>query len=141
MVGPTKVKPAAFSSLEIARDSSVSGRSRRGSARSSGAAGRRRTPEEVRKPSAPGSRGGPRARDGGHDLGAVAHDAGVGHQRLDMRGVEAGDRRRLEAREGAAEGVALAQDGDPGQAGLEAVEDQLLEQGAVVDSGTPHSVS
>ena len=37
--------------------------------------------------------------------------------------------------EGGAEGVALAQDRDPGEAGLETVEDQLLEQRPVVPFG------
>src|SRR5262249_39228362 len=66
------------------------------------------------------------------DLQAVAHDAGVLHQRLDLLRREARDLLRREAGEGAAEIVALAQDGDPGQPGLEAVEDELFEQRAVV---------
>jgi hypothetical protein len=38
--------------------------------------------------------------------------------------------------------VALAQDGDPGQARLKPVEDQLFPQRAAIErSGTPHSVS
>src|SRR5262249_34437772 len=62
----------------------------------------------------------------------VAHDAGVLHQRLDLLRGEARDLLRREAGEGAAEVVALAQDGDPGQPGLEAVENELFEQRAVV---------
>ncbi len=68
-----------------------------------------------------------RAGDGTLDLGAVAHDAGIVHQRLDLPGVVARNFRRLEIVERFAEIVALAQDGDPGKAGLETVEDQLLE--------------
>ena len=49
-----------------------------------------------------------------------------------LRGVVARDLLRIETVEGGAEGGALAQDGDPRQAGLEAVERELLEQGAVV---------
>src|SRR5262249_26747883 len=41
----------------------------------------------------------------------------------------------LEAVEGAAEILALAQDGDPGQSGLEAVEDELLIERAVIVFG------
>ena len=46
--------------------------------------------------------------------------------------VVARDFLRVETVEGGAEGGALAQDGDPRQAGLEAVERELLEQGAIV---------
>src|SRR5262249_330312 len=47
----------------------------------------------------------------------------------------------LEIVEGAAEILALAQDGDPGEPGLEAVEDQLLVERAVVIFGdTPFGV-
>src|SRR5262249_36076295 len=77
------------------------------------------------------ARGGDRALD----LGAVAHDAFVAHQRLDLALAVAGDRGRLEAVEGAAEIVALAQDGDPRQPGLEAVEHELFVQRAVIVLG------
>ncbi len=75
--------------------------------------------------------GGAGGQDGAFDLGAVADDAGILHQGLDLGGVVARDQRRVEAVEGALEIRALAQDGDPGEAGLEAVQDQLLEQLAV----------
>ena len=52
-----------------------------------------------------------------------------------LRRVPAHDPLRLEAVEGGAEGRALAQDRDPGQARLERVEDELLEQRAVVVFG------
>ena len=51
---------------------------------------------------------------------------------VDLGGVVARDLLGVETVEGGAEGVALAQDRDPRQAGLEAVEDELLEQRAVV---------
>ena len=91
-------------------------------------------PQEARESAAllddePGARAG----NGRLDLGAVAHDAGVEHQRLDLRLVEAGDHRRIEAREGLTEVLALAQDGDPGQARLEAVENEFFEQRPVVE--------
>src|SRR5262249_42899680 len=75
------------------------------------------------------------------DLGAVADDADIVHQRKDLLGVVARDLRRFEIVEGAAEVVALAQDGDPGQPGLEPVEDQLFVERAVVIFGyTPFAV-
>ena len=70
--------------------------------------------------------------DRAFDLHAVAHDAGVLHQLLDLLRRVARDLLRLEIVEGAAEIVALAQDRDPRQPGLEAVEHQLLEERAVV---------
>ena len=60
------------------------------------------------------------------DLDAVADDAGVVHQRRNLLSVEAGNLLGIEIGEGSAEGVALAQDRDPGKAGLEPVEDQFL---------------
>ena len=75
------------------------------------------------------------AGDGPLDLGAVPDDARVAHQPLDPRRGVARDPGRLEAVEGAPEVVALAQDGDPGEARLEAVEEQLLEERAAVALG------
>ena len=66
------------------------------------------------------------------DLGAVAHDAGIVHQRVDLLRIVARDLLGLEIVEGLSEIVALAQDRDPRQAGLETVEDQLFVQRAVV---------
>ena len=57
------------------------------------------------------------------------------HQRLELLGTIAGDDLRIEAVESAAEVLPLAQDRDPGEAGLETIEDQLLEQGPVVRLG------
>ncbi len=74
-------------------------------------------------------------RDRRLDLGAIAHDAGIEHQRLLLRRVPARDPLRLEPVEGGAEGRALAQDRDPGQPRLERVEDELLEQGAIIVFG------
>jgi hypothetical protein len=79
--------------------------------------------------------------DGGLDLAAVAHDPRVAEETLDVGGTEAGDHLGVEAGEHLAEGVALAQDGEPRQAGLEALEAQLLEQPVlVVDGPTPLGV-
>src|SRR5262249_39653832 len=63
---------------------------------------------------------------------AVADDADIVHQRVNFLGIVARDLLRLEVVEGAAEIVALAQDRDPGQPGLEAVENQLLIERAVI---------
>src|SRR5262249_40931523 len=69
------------------------------------------------------------------DLHAVAHDARILHQLLDLLRRVARDLLGLEAVEGAAEILALAQDGDPGPSGLEAVEDELLIERAVIVFG------
>ena len=138
MVGPTKLPPRARRSLAIASETIGLRRQFRASiCACSGSACRRRSPRDgcARPPCWRRSSVDARQRDRRHDFGAVAHDAGVLHQRLDLRLVVAHDLFRIEAVEGGAEGVALAQDGDPGQAGLEAVEDQLFEQRAVVPFG------
>ena len=57
---------------------------------------------------------GTRARYRSDDLGAVADNAGVGHQRGDARLVVAHDRLRLEAIEGTAEGVIVVDASIPG---------------------------
>ena len=92
-------------------------------------------PQQLREPRAflhhlePGARRGDRALD----LHAVAHDAGVLHQLArPSSACSARSSPACEAVEGAAEVLALAQDGDPRQPGLEAVEHQLLVQRAVV---------
>ena len=76
---------------------------------------------------------GLRVADGRFDLAAVAHDPGVAQQSLDISLAIARDLRGLEPVEGRAEPLAFAQDGDPGQPGLETVQDQLLPQRAAVD--------
>src|SRR3984957_7501185 len=73
-----------------------------------------------------------RAVDRAFDLGAIANDADIVHQRVNFLGVVMCDLFGLEIVEGAAEIVALAQDRDPGQPGLETVEYQLFIQRAVV---------
>src|SRR5262245_5721775 len=72
------------------------------------------------------------AGDRAFDLGAVAYDADIVHQRVNLLGVVTRDLLRPEIVEGFAKVVALAQDGDPRQASLESVEDQLFIQRAVV---------
>src|SRR5665213_166679 len=73
--------------------------------------------------------------DRAFDLGAIAHNAGVLHQPFDFLRRVARDLFRIEFAEGAAEVFALAQNRDPRQPGLEAVEHQLLVERAVIPLG------
>src|SRR6185437_11642537 len=73
-----------------------------------------------------------RAGDRALDLGAIADDADVIHQCVNLPGVVARDLLGTEIVKGAAKILALAQDREPGQPGLEAVKDQLFVQRAVV---------
>src|SRR3954470_1397271 len=73
-----------------------------------------------------------RAADRRLDLGASANDAFVAHQPRDVGGAECRDLLRIEASEGAAESLALAQDDAPREAGLEAFQHQHLPQHAGV---------
>ena len=51
--------------------------------------------------------------DGGFDLAPMPDDAGIGEKRRDLRVAVARDLGRVEAVERRAEGLALAQNGDP----------------------------
>ena len=82
-----------------------------------------------------------RVRDRRLDLAAVADDRRVGEQPLDVALAEPGDRIRVEAGERGAEALALAQDRQPGQARLEALEAEALVDAALVVTGRPHSSS
>ena len=70
--------------------------------------------------------------DGRLNLEAVAHDAGIGEQASDLRGIIAGDPFRVEMVEHRAVALPLAQDGEPVEAGLRAFENQHFEQPAVI---------
>jgi hypothetical protein len=72
---------------------------------------------------------------GAVDFEAVADDAGVLQELGDFGVVVAGDFVGIEVVEGGVVGVALAEDGDPTEAGLGAVEDELGEELAVVVFG------
>jgi hypothetical protein len=79
---------------------------------------------------------------GGLDLEAIAHDAGIAHQARHIFGAVAGDALRIECMERGAKILALLEDGQPRQAGLEALEHQLFKECADPRSGaTPHSSS
>src|SRR5689334_1155146 len=67
------------------------------------------------------------------DLSAVADDAGIGDQTLDVLLSEPCDLVEVEAGKSLAEILALAEDRQPGQARLEAFEAYLLEEPLVVD--------
>src|ERR1700719_2211682 len=75
---------------------------------------------------------GPRRAHGALDLGAIAHDAGILHQPLELGRPVARDFLRNEIVEGAAEVLPLAQDGDPRQPGLETVEHEFFIERAIV---------
>src|SRR3546814_2187340 len=60
--------------------------------------------------------------DGGFDLAAMAHDAGILEQPLDIGFGESRDLAELETGKGGAEIVTLGEDRAPRQAGLEAFE-------------------
>ena len=65
----------------------------------------------------------------------MADDRGVAEQPLDLLFAESRDLGEIEAGKGAPEPLSLAQDREPGEAGLEAFEAELLEQPPVVGDG------
>src|SRR5882724_2728230 len=71
------------------------------------------------------------------DLAAVPDDAGVQEQSLDVTLAEAGNVLRVEAGERSPEILALAQNRQPGEAGLKAFEAEALEQPAFVGDRSP----
>src|SRR6201999_1448070 len=70
------------------------------------------------------------AFDGSLDLGAAANDALILQQAIDVARAVSRDLFWREIVEGFAEIVPLAQNGDPGQAGLESIQHQLFIQRA-----------
>ena len=85
--------------------------------------------------------GAARVVDRRGDLAAVTHDARIGEQALHVTIVEAADHARVEAGERLTEVVALAQDGQPRQPGLEPLEAELLVEPVVVgDRPAPFGV-
>jgi hypothetical protein len=72
----------------------------------------------------------------------MADDAGICEQACDLLRSLTGDDAGIEIVERGTEVLALAQDGDPSEPGLEAFQHELLEQRARASAlGTPHSVS
>jgi len=66
------------------------------------------------------------------DLGAVAHDAGVGEEALHVALAEAGDGSRIEAGEGPPVAITAFEDRPPGEPRLRPLQHQELEERAVV---------
>src|SRR5690348_16582457 len=79
---------------------------------------------------------GPGVGDRRLDLAPMADDPRVREQPLDVPFAEACDPLRLEAGEPAPERLALAEDRDPGEPGLEALEAEALVQPALVANRT-----
>ena len=75
--------------------------------------------------------GAPGVVDRRVDLAAMPNDPGVLHQPLDVGLVEFGDPLEVEACEGGAEILTLAQDRQPRKAGLEAFKADFLEQARI----------
>jgi len=73
----------------------------------------------------------------GLDLAPVADDVGISKQLLDPSRIIRGDPLRVEAVERLTVTLAFPQDGDPAQAGLGALQDEKLEQPAVVVQRDP----
>ena len=137
VVGPTKLQPRLRRSLESACDAGEVGMAltascvrRFGPTRRLGFeapdVGRQRAEFHAQFEHALG------VVDRGADLACVAHDAGIAQQALDVGLVKRRHPLGVELGEGAPEGLALVQDGEPGQARLEAFQTQFLEQPALV---------
>ena len=138
MVGPTKVQPCFFRSLDSATDSGEvetvcgPGAPRGLEAPEEGGQRALRVHELAARPSVVDHR---------LDLAAMADDARVREQALDVARAEPGDPVDVEVVEGGAEVLALGEDGPPAQARLEALQAELLEQTAVVaDRKAPFGV-
>ena len=129
MVGPTNVQPRFFRSLEIAVEVGVKACHSVGGP-SKVACGHMYSAIDPNSSISSNARG--RVVDGRADLALVSDDAGIVEQAVDVVLVEVGDEPRVEAGEGSTEVFALAQDGQPRQAGLEALEAQLFEQAMIV---------
>src|SRR6185369_14891237 len=78
---------------------------------------------------------GTRREDGAFDLHAIADNALVLHQALDLLGRVARYLLGLEFAEGSPEVVAFAQYGDPGQSGLESVQNKFLIERSIIKFG------
>ena len=75
---------------------------------------------------------GARVEGDGLEFAAVSDESRVPHQGVDFLVVEAGELTDVEADESLPIVFTLLQDGDPGEAGLRALEDELFEELAVV---------
>src|SRR6516164_9568363 len=137
MVGPQNLKPRCARSLLIARETAVSaGIWRTLLNRLIFGLPSTKSHNNLAKPG-PFSiiQPGLRREHGAFDLCAIADDAGILHQPLDLFRRVTGNLFRREAVKGAAKILALAQNRDPGEAGLETVEHELFIERAIVVFG------
>ena len=135
MVEPTNVKPRSRSARLSASDSGVRGGTslRLRQAFWRGAAADEAPDEAVEAPELrPERQEGAGVLDRAPDLESVPDDARVGEERADLGGPVAGHLPGGEAVEGAPVPRALAEDRDPGEARLRALEAQELEEPPVV---------
>src|SRR5215211_8609869 len=80
--------------------------------------------------------GGAGVLDRGDDLGAVPDDPLIAEQALHVGAIEGRNRGDLKPREGGPEGLALAEDRQPGESALEGLEGEPLIEATVVKDGT-----
>jgi hypothetical protein len=135
VVGPTKVQPRFFRSLERRVEVGVVGLAAAGAIDHLGPLVVARLMlqkygQACRTPVC-SLNGAPGIVDGRDDLAAMADDAGLSPSSARYRIVEQRHLVEIEAGKGGAEIVALAQDRQPGEAGLETFEADLLEQPAI----------
>lgn len=130
MVGPQKRKPRALSSLAIVRLSGVSGgTSAMLTKRFWMASPFTKAQKKIRQRLALLKiEISARIGDGRFDLAAMPDNARIGKQLHELLLIVMRDFFWLEAVEGFAEALAFAKDGEPGQTGLETLQDQLLEE-------------
>ena len=76
-----------------------------------------------------------RVEGDGFEFAAMTNHAGIFHERVDLLSVEARDLADVEMRESLSVMLTFLQDGDPGEPGLRALEDELLEEQSVVADG------
>ena len=130
VVGPTKDQPRLFRSLESAVETSVDDWISAGG----GSSGLGPGPEVVgqRAPLFDDLEGAARIVDRRADLPLVANDPGIGQQSFHVFLTKPGDSGRIESGEPRPEALPLAQDREPGETRLEALETDLLEEPVVV---------
>ena len=127
VVGPTKTNPCFFRAFDSATDSGETLAPARWSRAPAGCSGPER-PDEVLEPASLAQvHRRPRVGDRRPDLQPVAHDPGVVHQPVEVGVVVRRHDVGVEAREDLAERLALVQDGQPREAGLEGLEGEPLE--------------
>ena len=128
VVGPTNRKPRRLSSFESAVDSGVVARQLAAARRAAPGGGEERTTTRTRDSPSGQLERRDRVPDRRLDLAAMADDPGVAEQPLDVALVEVGDPLDRESGERLPKALPLAQDRQPREPGLEALEREQLEQ-------------